>query len=420
MIVRRGLMFLMLLLVVLTGCDLFKKEINWNTTLAKKSKDPYGSYLAYQSLKYFFPHTSIIDLSPGFRYSSIDEKMTSKDDGNSLLIAVGLDYYLSQAELQHVVDFANAGNDVMIFSRVIDKKLETMLRCTIEDNGQEDAKLTKENNGAVNRDALILAHSPEQYGYEGRSILGHFKVYPDTATAETVEEEDQEEEAYEPPFLTDTIGYVRQHPNILRYAVGEGHIILHSAPLVLSNYFLLQNDNRRYVEALWTALDRDYKTIYWNDYYKRTIEQADWNVLLKYPAIRWAFFLALFALLIYVIFQAKRRQRIVPIIAPLENSSVSFVETVGRLYYNKRDHRNLGEKMIQHFLEWVRSHYFINTNHLNEQFRQQLAFKSGLPDEVITSMMELIREIHIERKPISETDLYHLHYTIQQFYKNKP
>ena len=74
--------------------------------------------------------------------------------------------------------------------------------------------------------------------------------------------------------------------------------------------------------------------------------------------------------------------------------------------------------MIQHFLEWVRSHYFINTNKLDDHFRQQLIVKSGLPESVIVSLMEMIREIHVERKPIDDKELYHLHNTIQQFYKS--
>jgi hypothetical protein len=417
----RRVLLSLLVLITLTGCEFFKKKTDWNTTLGKKSKEPYGSYLAYHTLKYFFPKSNVIDLSPGFRYSSIDEKMINNGKGQSLLIACGLDFYVSQNELEQLLGFARAGNDVVIFSRVLDSKLRSMLRCNIVENGYEDERLTKENNGRVNLNALTLAASSKQYGYQGRSLLAYFTVNADSATKEEPVETDEEEgNAEKAAALEDTLGYVKEQPNFIRYAVGKGHIILHSAPLVLSNYFLLQNDNRKYLEGLWMAMNGNYATIYWNDYFKRSIEKTDWDVLLRYPAIRWAFFLALFALLMYVIFQAKRRQKIIPIITPLENSSVSFVETIGRLYYNKKDHTNLGEKMIQHFLEWVRSHYFINTNHLDSQFRQQLAFKSGLQDDVVTSMMELIREIHIERKPISETDLYHLHYTIQQFYKNKP
>jgi hypothetical protein len=200
--------------------------------------------------------------------------------------------------------------------------------------------------------------------------------------------------------------------------VGEGHIILHAAPLVMSNYFLLQKDNRKYLEQLWTYLPQDIQKIYWNDYYKRNTKASDLSVLLQYPATRWAFFIALLILLIYALFESKRRQRIIPEIAPLENSSVSFVETVARLYFNKGDHRNLAEKMVQHFLEWIRTHYFIATTSLDAGFERQLIVRSGLPDATVRSLLELIREVQLNHRSVDETDLYHLHNIIQQFYKS--
>jgi len=129
--------------------------------------------------------------------------------------------------------------------------------------------------------------------------------------------------------------------------------------------------------------------------------------------------LAVFALLTYLVFGSKRRQRIIPEIKPAENSSVSFVETVGRLYYNKQNHTNLAEKMVQHFLEWVRTHYFINTNQIDKRFKSQLILKSGLPEATVNSLAEQVRTVLIERKTLSEQELDQLYNTIQQFYKNR-
>ena len=101
------------------------------------------------------------------------------------------------------------------------------------------------------------------------------------------------------------------------------------------------------------------------------------------------------------------------------NSSVSFVETVGRLYYNRGQHGNLAEKMVQHFLEWLRTHYFINTNHIDDRFRQQILVRSGLSENIVDSMIELIHEVQQGKKEWKEEDLYFLHRTIEQFRKNK-
>ena len=127
----------------------------------------------------------------------------------------------------------------------------------------------------------------------------------------------------------------------------------------------------------------------------------------------------LFTLLIFLVFESRRKQRIIPEIMPLVNSSVAFAETVGRLYYNKANHNNLAEKMVLQFLEWVRTHYFISTNKFDKHFEEQLQSKSGLPETIVLSMVELLREVQVERKPMSEEDLFYLYQTIQQFYKTQ-
>jgi hypothetical protein len=135
--------------------------------------------------------------------------------------------------------------------------------------------------------------------------------------------------------------------------------------------------------------------------------------------MRWAFWIIIAVLLLYVLFEAKRRQRIIPVITPPVNSSVTFAETVGRLYYNKGNHQNLAEKMIQHFLEWVRSRYYLNTNEINETFIRQLTVKSGVAENTVRELVHMIHEVRTHSAGVDETYLARLYTTIQQFYKNR-
>jgi hypothetical protein len=68
------------------------------------------------------------------------------------------------------------------------------------------------------------------------------------------------------------------------------------------------------------------------------------------------------------LFDSKRRQRIIKPLQPNINTSVAFTETVGRLYLQKKDNRNIADKMITYFLEHIRNQYFLNTNQLNDEF----------------------------------------------------
>lgn len=434
----------LLLVLLATGCSNkeIQEGIKWRVTLNKDDKRPYSTWLAYHSLQYFFPEAEIHTLSKGFRFTNMDDAMKSNSSGSSLLVLEGLDFYATEAEWKELKLFASRGNEVVLFCSRLDHKIEEDLNC-YKRLGYEEAPLYSQIRTEGNsKRILALADSPtKKFGYEGRSIQGYFSAKTVThrfdqeplptidttafdptefgttdSVATTIEEESNNSDPL--AFLyPDTLGTAADEPNFLRFSIGEGHITLHAAPLVLSNYFLLQPGNEQYLAGIWQSLPENVNRIYWNEYYKRTSDQSSLDILLKYPATRMALQIGIFALVMYILFESKRRQKIVPIIHPIKNESVSFVETVGRLYYNKSNHANLADKMIQQFLEWVRNSYMLNTNLLNDTFIQQLSIRSGKPESVVRELVNSIHEVRLRQADIDEAYLYQLYNTIQQFYK---
>ena len=86
--------------------------------------------------------------------------------------------------------------------------------------------------------------------------------------------------------------------------------------------------------------------------------------ILSQPALKWAWYIFLIGMLDFYIFNAKRKQRIVPIIKPLANTTVDFTKTIGNLYYQEGDHGNIIDKKIIYFLEKIRNEYLIDTTKL--------------------------------------------------------
>lgn len=402
----------LLMLLSLNSC-FQKKKTNWNISLSREDKKPYGSYLAFKSLKYYFPGAEIQTLSQGFRFNNIDDKIKHHYDGKSLLVLLGLDLYISESELNELLSFAHSGNELVIFCSRLDGKIEEKLGCYKLHTGFEEQKLSEDNAGEENISALQLAGSQREYGYEGRSLSAFFELKPITAD-NAVEDADTADSVFMP--MPDTLGYAHGRPDFIRYTIGDGHITLHAAPLALSNYFLLQPGNEQYLSGIWHTLPSGVRHIYWNEYYKHNAENSNFNILWRYPATRWALVLAIITLLMYVLFEGKRRQRIIPVIAKPENTSVSFVETVGRLYFNKGNHQNMAEKMIQHFLEWVRLHYYLDTNELNDTFARHLAFKSGQPERRARHLVDHIHRIRLGGLQADEAALHELYDLMQPFY----
>ena len=425
-------------MAVFCSCDK-QKKINWAVTLQPQDKNPYGAYLCYHTLDKYFPGAHIETLPKQFKYDNIDDKMMNGDDSSSLLILTGIQFYLTESELNKLIAFAKKGNEVMIFSNIIDSKIENRFGFENFPVASVLNPISAINPGKVNENILCL-NAPDStlYGYNGRTIQGYFSFQNHIDTnkqGSNLKYDKLSDNTYSDTekYVSDTIGIVNSKntnnlfqqadipkvaPNLIRYKVGEGHISFHAAPLVLSNYFLLQGNNINYLDGIWQSVPNNINRIYWNSYEKRYLEYHSILYMLQFPAIRWAFWLAVLGLLFYVIFEGKRRQRIVPIINPVENSSVSFVETIGRLYYNKGNQQNLAEKMVLHFLEWVRNTYNLNTNELNEQFILQLSKRSGQPENMVRNLLEMIHEVRLGSVIIDDAYLYQLYNNIQQFYKN--
>jgi hypothetical protein len=213
--------------------------------------------------------------------------------------------------------------------------------------------------------------------------------------------------------------------NFIVLFYGKGRFYLHCDPRAFSNYFLLQKENYKYLQQVFSFTPAIPEHIYWDDYYnKRNLrpnESGDksWlGVLMQYPAMAWAFWLIFSLLALFVLFDSKRRQRIIKPLQPNVNTSVAFTETVGRLYLQKKDNRNIADKMITYFLEHIRNQYFLNTNHLNDEFIDTLSRKSNVPLQQTTKLFNIINLVQ-QSFEIDDRQLLSLNQQIENFYKHK-
>jgi hypothetical protein len=217
----------------------------------------------------------------------------------------------------------------------------------------------------------------------------------------------------------------KNHPNLLAYEKNQGIWFIHHSPIVFSNYFMLQNQNRAYYELLLSYLNEYPNSVSWFNYFTKseneTTQKETWTSLLKYPALRYAFFILLGLLLVYTLFQSKRKQRIIPPRESNANASLEFAETVGLLYLNTGNHKNLSDKMIQFYLENMRIKFGIRSKLSDDAFVEMLSRKTGHSRVETKSFVDYLIYIR-QNSDIAETDIKHLYHQIQKFstYGNTP
>lgn len=390
--------YIALLLVLFIGFSVieFSKQtpIDWSKTYLESDKIPYGTFVLYEELPSLFPNSDIEDIRvTPFEY--FDEFYNWADSSYSISgTYIHIDEYaqIDDVSAQELLDFASHGNDIFISTSYPPQKFFDSLH--LDTQNQYDIKGKAEfgfSNGNLKNDSITIE--------KGLSDIYFSKL--DSS-------------------ITTVLGYQKfdsiKHVNFVRVNYGFGNIYLHLQPVVFTNYHLLKKDNKKYAAAALSYISDD--TIYY-DYHSKIgqdLGDSPLRFILSKPALRAAWYLGLMSLVLFMIFNAKRKQRIVKVIKPLENTTVAFTKTIGNLYYETKDHNNLIDKKITYFLEYIRRVYYLDTQLLDEKFTKNLSVKSGKDKETTKKLIDLI--VYLKAKPVcTEADLLNLNNTIEDFYK---
>jgi hypothetical protein len=385
----------------LTGNNKNKKVADQRITLRKHDKIPYGTYVAYQTLAHLFPAATI--------YTNRDEpgywdSLSYYEDGQALIIITG-QFNPDESEMKKLIGFIEKGNDVFVSARTISYTAGDMLGCSV--NTSDIPYL--EDESSKNDSLHISLNDPpfqqkKSYSYPGKKLDATFLNIDETTTEVLGEDE-------------------KGRTNFIRLRAGKGNFYIHLAPLAFTNYFLLYKDNISYYEKVLSVISRAATKVVWDEYYlnKKFLDENDkkkgwFSVLSRYPGLKAALLTAIFTLLLYVLMEMRRKQRFIPKITRPKNDSLDFVRTIGRLYFDKGDHKNLSRKMSAYFLEHVRNKYKLPTGALDEDFVKTLQFKSGAEEHEIRGIVSFIRYLD-DAPEIDHKQLSNFHKQLESFYK---
>ena len=197
---------------------------------------------------------------------------------------------------------------------------------------------------------------------------------------------------------------------------GKGTFYIHNIPLALTNYYLLFPASADYMAKTFSYLPA--QPTYWDEFQNQGRFNKDEQSLLRYinkqPALSWAYYIGLFGLIMYAIFAGKRTQRVIPVVQLRQNTSLEFVQTVGRMYFQRNDHDNMARKKIRYFLADLRDRYFLSTHLLDQEFTETLARKSGVSLEETQNLVRTLSQAQ-RATSLSEFDLLTISATIENF-----
>ncbi len=386
---RRFIIAFSLLLALYVIAEMNRpKPVDWRISLSKDDKSPYGSYILYQQLKDIFPKAAI----QSFRKPVYNQVNNTLDSNTAyLLIEPSLEF--TKDDMNELLNYVVAGNYVFISSQEFGRTLMD----TLKFRTSRRFDFEKKDSVTINFTNTAL-HEKVNYGFNRLTLDGYFKEI-DTGYSVILGNNQ----------LKDV--------NFIKVAYGDGAFFVHTAPLCFSNYFMLKNNNDSYPAKALSYLPKTVKQVYWDEYYKLGPDGSDnpLRFILSNQWLKWAFRISLVSIILFVFFEMKRRQRVIPVIPPLRNSTLDFVQTVGNVYFNQHNNKNIALKKINYFLEYVRSGFYISTSLLNEEFIQLLSKKTAVPEATTSQLVNLIHQINITEQ-ISDHDLLELNHQIDSFY----
>ena len=426
----RNFLFAMLVLFVLF-CLLqvnLPKKFVWSPTFSHVDKQPFGCFVFDSVLTQSLPNGYHVTKKTFFQ---LDQEH-AKEKISVLMVVDQQD--LKQLDVKYLCNIARRGGKVMVVASsslddgrnadtVVVDELERTFKVRIEDGMYFSlrgilAGLKAHDNDMYdtiywnNRETMYAAQSYRMfYNMVGGTLFVDSvpKVKRLAYTLSTTGYDYKLDSLYVGDFTgfdtivdekerierIDTFA-IKKIPVAVSVPYGKGEVIFVSSPLLFTNYGMLEGNTSVYIFRLMSYLAD--LPVYRTEAYVKTdamlvAEQSPFREFIKRPPLRWALYLALLGVVLFMIFTARRRQRVIPIISKPANRSLEFIQLIGTLYYQRKDHVDLVRKKFKLFAEELRKTAGVDISDVNTDDREYLllAEKTGMNCDRLKKVIRQIR-----------------------------
>ncbi|QTD37925.1 hypothetical protein JL193_01040 [Polaribacter batillariae] len=391
---------ILLLFVLFASC----KKTNWQENFREKEKSPFGNYIISEEATHLFPREKITFLKENFYDFLLFDNLEDSTKTRNYVLIKHSAYHQTKEGTDQLLEFVSQGNSAFIALNFFNETFKEALEFTTN-NLDKDVWSIK---GLKKLEGEFYLKNPdfgkEPFKFDRNIRRNYFLEYSNTKTQ----------------VLGTTVVGGEKVPNFIKVYHGKGAFYLHTNPIVFTNYYML-NGKEEYAanllsylpsqEILWDVHTKSSK--YSNNHKK---QPSVFKFFLQHKTLTWFLFVSLAGLLLFMLFNARRKQRAIPEIPTNKNTTVAFTQTIANLYLNEKDHKNLVDKKIAYFLEKIRTKYLINTSNLNTEFIKKLAAKSGNNLQKTKYLINTIITLN-KKTECSEEELIGLHKMIENFFK---
>ena len=182
-------------------------------------------------------------------------------------------------------------------------------------------------------------------------------------------------------------------PRVVKIKRGKGELFVSCDPLLMTNYGILDTETNELVFRLMSQF-RGLPIVRTEAYGPETEYETDTPLRfwLQNEPLRWAIYLTLGGLLLFCVFYARRRQRVIPVVEEPANRSLEFVKLIGTLYHQKHINRDLLQKKYSYFGETLRRMTMIDVEDVESRKENiaQIAIRTGMPEAEVRMILDRV------------------------------
>ena len=319
------------------------KKFVWIPTYSHTDAQPFGCMLFDSLMQASLPNGYAVSKKTIWQMRH-DSVFTQK---RSLLIAT--DDYINNSDIRDLFGLVENGHTVLVAAKRLYNFADTL---QIDYHYNSDFNISNIAGRNIEKTELCWTQDSAVYRGHPLSVSLYNQLIPftlegnDSVACDTLimlmEYNENKEQ-------------VDEHPIALSFKWGKGELILVSAPLLFTNYMTISGQGSLMQARLMDRL-KQHPVIRMESYVSGTAqtESSQFYVFLQRPPLRWALYLTVLSLLLFCIFTARRRQRVIPVVQKPQNMNLEFVKLIGSLYWQQHDNPGLLAKKLAYATEEIR------------------------------------------------------------------
>lgn len=207
----------------------------------------------------------------------------------------------------------------------------------------------------------------------------------------------------------EVIAYSGTNPVAFRVRMGKGYAYYLPNKLFFSNYGVM-NCDKRFLEEIMSYVDGNY-VVRLDVKYESGPAKKDPSLsyLTEQDALNLAYWLAVIAILLFLIFAARRKQNVIPEVTAPRNRTVDLVRHEGTLYQSQGDYLDLVQKKIVYFFSMIDHLLHVKLyEELTAEKVARVALNAKMDTGKLRAFIELLYDVRDGKKAVDVHDMKEL------------